>query len=66
MFVKQTRDRALSNRSHQQQLAATLLTDLGLAEALRWCQENGWNGVAQALLGRRDTENINNNLIRTR
>ena len=57
MFAKQTRDRALSNRSYQQQLASTLLTDLGLAEALRWCQEYGWNGVAQVLLSQRDSEN---------
>ena len=54
MFTKQKRSKTLSNRSYQQQLAATLRSDLGLSEALNWCQEFGWDGVAQALLSQRD------------
>ena len=57
MAATQSRRKIVDNRSHQQQLATTLLSDLGLAEALKWCQEDGWNGVARVLLSQRDTNN---------
>ncbi len=40
------------NRCYQDELAAALVAALGLDGAIALCQNNGWDGVLGALLGR--------------
>jgi len=41
------------NHRYQRQLATALADDLGLDDGLKAAQSNGWEGVLDALLGKR-------------
>ena len=45
---------AEGNRAYQRRVADSLLEDLGIHEAVQWCQELGWDGVIQILMRRQN------------
>jgi hypothetical protein len=45
---------AEENYAYQRRLADSLLEDLGIYEAVQWCQELGWDGVIQILMRRQN------------
>ena len=47
-------DTAEGNYAYQRHLADSLLEDLGIHEAVQWCQERGWDGVIQILIRRQN------------
>ena len=50
---------AEGNYAYQRRLADSLLEDVGLHEAVQWCQELGWDGVIEILMRRQNATGSN-------